>query len=165
MLMSGAAVAGFLVLVVAHAWIKAPFPERGAIYLIPILSLIAVGVLQPWPKMAMAFAVGCIVIYAASFPGRDYLEGREFAGSREIAKTLRTEAMRRAVRVAVSPEIEPIFNYYRTRYRQGNWARLESKAPGPGYDYYLLTGADRGLVDALQLRVIKRTSSVVLAGR
>jgi hypothetical protein len=69
------------------------------------------------------------------------------------------------VRVATSPELEPVINYYRARYRQGNWERIERKTPAGGYQYYVLTTADAGLVEAFHLRVIRRFPGMVLAAR
>lgn len=164
-LTTNTALIGLLLLLVAHARIKAPFPQRGAIYFVPILTLLGLALVRHSGKLLALPAAACILIYAAGLPAGAYLDGREFAGSRELAKALRADAGQRAVRVAASPALEPVINYYRARYRQGNWERVERKAPAPGYQYYVLTAADAGLVEALHLRVLRRFPGMVLAAR
>jgi hypothetical protein len=159
------AICGLLVLVIAHAWIKSPFPQRGAIYFVPMLTLLLLAALRPFRRVTMAASVCGLLVYLTNFPAGAYLDGREFAGSREIAKTLRTEAGQRAVRVAASPALEPVVNYYRARYRQGNWSRVEHQAPQPGYDFYVLTASDSRLVPEFGLHVLRRTPGIILASR
>jgi hypothetical protein len=162
-LTTGTALFGFLLLLLAHAQIKTPFPERGAVYFIPILTLIGLSLVRRSPKLLWVPAAACILIYAAGLPAGAYLDGREFAGGRELAKALRADAGQRAVGVATSPALEPVINYYRARYRQGNWERIERKPPAAGYQYYVLTTADAGLVQAFHLRVIRRFPGMLLA--
>jgi len=69
------------------------------------------------------------------------------------------------VGIAASPALEPVINYYRARYRQGNWERVQHKAPERGYQYFALTAADAGLVERFQLRVLRRFPGMVLAVR
>ena len=163
-LASGTAVIGLVILLASHRLISAPLPQRGAIYFIPILTLIGLALLRRSPTTVAAMSAVCLLIYAAGFAAGAqgaFLDGREYAGSREIAKALRADAKKRAVRIATSLELEPVMNYYRSRYRQDNWARIERKAPGPGYDYYVLS--DGVLVDRLGLKVIRRESGILLA--
>ncbi|HXA51737.1 MAG TPA: glycosyltransferase family 39 protein [Candidatus Acidoferrum sp.] len=164
-LTSGTALIGLLLLLVAHAKLKAPFPQRGAIYFVPILTLIGLSLFRGIPRILGPLAAACVLIYAVNFPTGPYLDGHEFAGSREIAKAIRSDAGQRPVRIAASPELEPIINYYRTRYRQGNWERIEHKAPEPGYEYYVLTTADAGLVAQYHLQPIRRFPGLLLAAR
>jgi hypothetical protein len=164
-LTTGTALFGFLLLLAAHARIKTPFPQRGAVYFIPILTLLGLALMRRRPKVFAASAAVCILIYAANIPARAFLDGREFAGSRELAKALRADARQQAVRIAASPRLEPVLNYYRARYRQGNWERIEPKAPQAGYQYYVLTAADAGLVETFHLRVLRRWPGMVLAAR
>jgi hypothetical protein len=165
LLASGTALIGLLLMIGAHARIKAPFPQRGAIYFIPILALIGLALFRRIPWLLIPLATACILIYAAELPTGPYLDGHEFAGSREIVKAIRTDAKQRTVRIGASPDLEPILNYYRLRYRQGNWERIEHKPPDAGHDYYVLTTADSGLVEQLHLRPIRRMPGLVLAAR
>jgi len=164
-LTTNTAIIGLLLLVVAHARLKAPFPQRGAIYFVPILTLLGLALVRHNRRLLAIPAAVCTLIYAAGLPAGAYLDGREFAGSREMAKALRADAGQRAVKVAASPALEPVINYYRARYRQGNWERVERKAPAAGYQYYVLTVADAPLVEALHLRVLRRWAGMVLAAR
>jgi hypothetical protein len=159
------ALCGLLVLLIAHAWIKSPFPQRGAVYFVPLLTLLGLAVFRPYPRVLMGLAIPCLLLYLVNFPAGAYLDGREFAGSREIAKALRSDAGQRPVRVAASPELEPIVNYYRARYRQGNWTRVEHQPPAAGYDYYVLTAADSSLISDFRLRVLRRSPGIILARR
>jgi hypothetical protein len=56
-------------------------------------------------------------------------------------------------------------NYYRARYRQGNWERIERRPPPVGFQYYVLTTADAGLVEKYHLRVLRRFPGLLLAVR
>jgi hypothetical protein len=164
-LTTGTALFGFVFLLVAHARIKTPFPQRGAVYFIPILTLIGLALVRRRPGLMAVPAIACILVYAAGLPVGAYLDGREFAGSRELAKAIRSDAGQRAVGIAASPALEPVINYYRARYRQGNWERVQHKAPERGYQYFALTAADAGLVERFQLRVLRRFPGMVLAVR
>jgi hypothetical protein len=89
-----------------------------------------------------------------------YASGRQFAGGRSLAKALRTNAGTAPVRIGVSAAAAPILDYYRARYRQGNWQlqRLDG-----AYDYYVLTPADSALVGQRHLEVLYRDSGLTLA--
>ena len=164
-LVTGTALIGFLILLIAHAWIKAPFPQQGAIYFVPILSLIGLALFCRIPRLMLPLATICVLIYAGGFPAGPYLDAVQFEGSRELAKAIRSDAGQRPARIAASLELEPVMNYYRTRYRQGNWERIEPKPPGPGYEYYALTAADAPLIGQLHLRVMRRWPGLILASR
>ena len=162
-LTAGSALFGVVFLLAAHRLIKAPYPERSIVYFIPILTLIGLSILRRLPRAAMLLPVGCLLIYAVRFPWGPYREGRQYVGSREIAKALRADARQRPVRVAATSELEPVMNYYRTRYRQGNWARVEPKPADAGYDYYVLP-AD-GSAERMGLRILSRKPGIVLAAK
>jgi hypothetical protein len=164
-LTAGTAWAGLLILLATHYLIDLPLPQRGAIYFIPVLTLTVLALLRNSREAVLALSAGCVLIYAAGFPSDEYLDGREFRGSREIVKALRADAKQRPVRIASSMELEPVVNYYGSRYRQGNWQRIERKAPGPGYDYYVLAVREVALIDQFHLQVIRRDRGIILAKR
>ncbi len=164
-LTGGTAVIGLVLLILAHARLKAPFPERGSVYFVPVLTLLGLALFRHALKAMLCLSAISIGIYVAGLPINTYLDGQEFAGSRAIAKALRADAGQRAVRIAASPELEPIINYYRARYRQGNWTPVEPKPPTDGYDYYVLTTADAAFVERLHLRVLRRSPGLLLASR
>ena len=80
-----------------------------------------------------------------------------------MAKTLRENAGTAPVRVGASLAAEPIINYYRTRYRQGNWQRIERQPLTGTYDYYVLTPDDAALIEQRHLHVLYRDAGLTLA--
>jgi hypothetical protein len=78
--------------------------------------------------------------------------------SREAVRALRADAGARHIRIGGSPELFPILNFYRARYRLSNWENLYPEAPGP-FDYYVLTPE----ADATRLRTIYRNSMMTIA--
>ena len=122
-----------VLLLAAHRWRHTPFPQEGAIYLIPLMVLtVAAGILKLHSKPAqiafLSIAGAILVCHLAAFPWGMYAAGRPFAGGRSLAKALRTDAGTAPVRIGASLSAEPIITYYRTRYRQGNWQPAERAA-------------------------------------
>jgi hypothetical protein len=101
--------------------------------------------------------------YLSEFPLGAYTAGSQFTGGRTLAKTLREKAGLAPARIGVSPDAEPIMNYYRTRYRLGNWQLTEHQPVTGIYDYYVLTPADAALIVRRHLRVLYRDSGLTLA--
>jgi hypothetical protein len=157
-----------LLLLAAHRWWHTPFPQGGAIYLIPLIVLTVAPVIltlhnRPAQIGFLALSSAVLASHLAAFPWGAYAAGKQFAGGRDLAKTLRSKAGTRPVRVAASLAAEPIITYYRTRYRQGNWQPVENQPLDGAYDYYVLTAADAGLVEQRHLRVLYRDSGLTLA--
>ena len=155
-------------LMAAHRWLHTPFPQEGAIYLIPLTVLSVTAIILKWKHKAaqVAFLVAAAVLltrYAAEFPFGMYSAGRQFSGARTLAKTLRGKAGHRAVRIGVSPAVEPILNYYRIRYGQGNWQSIERGPLTGTYDYYVLTPDDAALIEERHLHVMYRDAGLTLA--
>ena len=80
-----------------------------------------------------------------------------------LAKTLREKVGLAAARIGFSPDAEPIMNYYRTRYRQGNWQLTERQPITGSYDYYVLTPTDAPLIEQRHLHVLYRDAGLTLA--
>jgi hypothetical protein len=167
--LSGGTLALTLVfLMAAHRWLHTPFPQAGAIYLIPltVLSVTSV-ILKPNHKaVQIAFLVAAAVLltrYLAEFPFGTYTAGRQFSGARTLAKTLRGKAGRGAVRIGVSPAAEPILSYYRMRYGQANWQSIDRGPLTGTYDYYVLTPDDAALIEQRHLHVMYRDAGLTLA--
>ena len=168
--LSGATLAlTLLLLIAAHRWLHTPFPQQGAIYLIPLSMLtVTAGILKRKNKAAqiafLSLSALVIVRYVAVFPFGAYAAGRQFTGGRTLAKILRENAGTAAVRVGASLAAEPIINYYRTRYRQGNWQRIDRHQQLTGtYDYYVLTPDDAALIEQRHLHVLYRDAGLTLA--
>src|ERR1019366_6368580 len=156
--LTGATLALTLVLLIAaHRWLHTPFPQDGAIYLIPLTVLpVTAAILKGHNKTAqIAFlCVSAVLLarYVSQFPSGMYAAGSRFAGARTLAKTLRAKAGHASVHIGASLAAEPIINYYRARYRQGNWRPIE-RLP--------LTGAP--LIDRRHLHVLSRDPGLTLA--
>ncbi len=155
-------------LMAAHRWLHTPFPQEGAIYLIPLTVLtVTATILKRYNKTAqVAFLFVSAVLlgrYVSAFPFGRYAAGGQFSGARTLAKTLRTKAGRGDVRIGASPAAEPILSYYRTRYRQGNWQPIERQPLTGVYDYYVLTPADTALIEQRHLHVLYRDAGLTLA--
>ena len=166
---TGASLALTLVLLLAaHRWLHTPFPQEGAIYLIPLTVLpVTAMILKRHNKAAqIAFlSVSAVLLarYVAEFPFGMYAAGSQFSGARTLAKTLRASAGHGSVRIGASLAAEPIINYYRLRYRQGNWQPIERQPLTGAFDYYVLTPADAALIEQRHLHVIYRDRGLTLA--
>lgn len=167
--MTGATLGLTLLLVLgAHRWLHTPFPQEGFIYVIPIAVLsLAYAFLKknnmPAQIVFVCLAGLLLVRYATLFPYGAYASGASFADARTLAKVLRQKAGNRTVRVGASLSAEPILNYYRVRYRQGNWEPIERKPLGAEYDYYVLTPGDAAVLEERHLHVLYRDSGLTLA--
>jgi len=157
-----------LFLMAAHTWLHTPFPQEGAIYLIPLTVLpVTASILKRKNKAAqIAFLFLSALLlarYLSEFPIGAYTAGRQFSGGGTLAKTLRAKVGLGPARIGVSPDVEPVMNYYRTRYRQNNW-KLTGRQPLAGfYDYYVLTRADAPLIEQRHLHVLYRDGGLTLA--
>jgi hypothetical protein len=167
--LTGASLALTLVFLIAsHHWWHTPFPQDGAIYLIPLTVLPVTAVILKRSNKAAQIAflsVSAVLLarYVAEFPFGMYAAGRQFAGARTLAKTLREKAGNEAVRIGASLAVEPIVNYYRIRYRQGNWQPIERQPLTGVYDYYVLTDADAAVIEQRHLHVLYRDAGLTLA--
>jgi hypothetical protein len=157
-----------LVLMAAHRWLATPFPEGGAIYLIPITTLSVTAGILKYNNRAVQIAFLCVsgvllTRYITELPFGMYVAGKQFAGGRALAKSLRAKVGGRSVRIGCSVEAEPVVRYYRRRYRQANWQTIETRRPNGTYDYYVLTAADTKLVEQRHLSVVYRDAGLTLA--
>jgi hypothetical protein len=157
-----------IVLLAAHRWLHAPFPKEGGLLLIPLLILSLSSLFIKLNVSTAQFALcgaGILFIggYLTAADIMTYAGNEEFAGGRALAKTLRAAVGPGGISLGASEDAEPIINYYRTRLRQGNWERVPHKPPTDLYDYYVLTGNDRRMVEERHLRVVYRDASLILA--
>jgi hypothetical protein len=167
--LSGATLGLTLVLLIAtHRWLHTPFPQEGSIYLIPLTVLtVAAVIFKQHNKTAQIAFLGAsallLACYATEFRFGMYAAGSRFANARTLAKTLRVKAGHGEVRIGASLDAEPIVNYYRIRYRQGNWQPIERQPLTGSYDYYVLTPADASLIEQRHLHVLYRDAGLTLA--
>jgi hypothetical protein len=167
--LTGASLALTLVfLMAAHRWLQTPFPQEGAIYLIPLTTLIVTAVILKQHNKAAQItflAVSAVLLarYVAELPFGIYAAGSQFSGARTLAKTLRANARGGSPRIGVSLAAEPIMSYYRTRYRQGNWQPIKREPLTGVYDFYVLTPGDASLIQERHLHVLYRDAGLTLA--
>jgi hypothetical protein len=167
--LTGATLALTLVLLIAaHRWLQTPFPQGGALYLIPLTTLPVTAVILKQNNKTAQIAFLCVSTvllarYISVFPFGMYAAGRQLSGARTLAKTLRVKAGNTSVRIGASLAVEPIINYYRTRYRQGNWQPVDREPLTGAYDYYVLTPADAPLIEQRHLHVMYRDAGLTLA--
>jgi hypothetical protein len=167
--LTGATLALTLVLLLAaHRWVHTPFPQEGAIYLIPLTVLPVTAIIlkrnsKPAQIALLGLSAALLTCYLAEFPFGMYIAGRQFAGARIVAKTLRGQAGSAAIRIGASKAAEPILNYYRARYGQANWLPIERQPLTGAYHYYVLTPDDAPLIEQRHLHVIYRDSGLTLA--
>jgi hypothetical protein len=167
-LSAGTLVLSLVTLLAANRWVHARFPQGGAVYLVPLCTLVFASILLKWKHRAAqitlyAASFGLMALYLSELDFQSYASGEEFAGGRVIAKKLRAEIGTRAARIATSEAAEPVFNYYRTRLRQGNWERIEPRGPAGSYEYYVLAGSDRAMVEERHLHVLYKDAGLILA--
>ncbi len=157
-----------VILLAAHRWTHSPFPEAGAVYLIPLCTLTFTSILLKWNHKTaqVVFQVASIVLicrYVSEADFKSYASGHEYSGGRTLAKKLRAEIGLGGVSIGVSESAEPVFNYYRLRLRQGNWDRAETKPLSGTHEYYVLAGEDRALVNTRHLQVLYQDANLTLA--
>jgi hypothetical protein len=167
--LTGATLALTLALLLAgHRWLGTPFPQEGSLYCIPLTVLSVTSVILKRHNKAvkvvfLAVSGMLLTVYLASFPFGMYAAGRQFSGGRTLAKTLRTKAGHGTVRIGASLAAEPILNYYRIRYGQGNWQPVERQPLTGTYDYYVLTPDDSAIIEQRHLHVMYRDAGLTLA--
>jgi hypothetical protein len=165
-LMGGSLAVSLGLVILAHWKTGAAFPEGGAIYLIPMVTLftamLAVRWGREWVELAFVMTAAVCALHYADHLSLAYRGEGQLAGGRDLAKALRADVGRRGVRVGVSGDAEPILRYYRWRYRQANWSEIQPVA-GDSFDYYVLTAQDATLVEKRGLQVLYRDAGLMLA--
>ena len=68
------------------------------------------------------------------------------------------------INIGASEAAEPIINYYRTRLPTGQLgARPRTSLSTDRYDYYVLAGPDRAMVEERHLHVVYQDAGLILA--
>ena len=160
-------VAALVLLLAAHRWAHIAFPETGALYLVPLITLFVAALVAQSKREPVQIAfliVGalCVARYVGHFQ-LPYRAAAGFEGGREMAKALRADAGQRGVRIGAGGDAEAIVRFYKERYRQGNWQTIEPPNPDASYDYYVLSSRDSSLVERHGWHVLYRDSGLILA--
>ena len=151
----------------AHRFAHAAFPEGGALYLVPLVSLFVAAMVSRWGSEAaqftfVALAALCVGGYVNQLrPAYRGATGVE--GGRQLAQALRAGAQNRGVSIGASADAVPVIKFYRWRYRQANWETIEALRPGTSYSYYVLTAPDSPVVREHGLHVVYSETGLTLA--
>jgi hypothetical protein len=163
---TGGSLAVVLVLLLAaHRWAHAAFPEAGALYLVPVVTLFGAGLAAKAGRgrLQIALVVAsalCAAHYVAHFRA-PYRAAADFAGARDLARALEADAQDRGIRIAAPGDAGAILRYYKVRLRQGNWHTIEAPKPNATYDYYVMPAKEGGALDGR--RVVYRDAGLILA--
>ena len=150
---------------VAHAALGVRYPlERGAVFMVPCVTLLLVAVWEAAASASrLAVAGRCIAVIvfialahfvfcanlSSTYVWRYDAAGRTAMRSvGAAAATLPPERLR----LGVSWLLEPAANFYRVTWGISGLARVTREDPRRGFDLYYLAGADAGLVDSLRLQ-------------
>ena len=182
-LLAGTILVSFAGLELGHRVLGIAFPlARSGLYFIPVLTLAGLCLIRQINRRAAEWAMLLVsVVYLLQFNVHTYGEWPEYANARSVIKAIRLDASsldapstkaatpagipaaRRPVRIAASPGLDQVLNYYRARYALGSWPPVAT-GPGTGsFDYYALTRTDASLVTERHLRVIWHDGNLTVA--
>lgn len=150
---------------VAHAALGIRYPlERGAVFMVPCVTLLLVAV---WEAAASAFrlaVVGRCIAVTVLLPlthfafcanlSTTYLWRYDAAGRTAMRSVGAAAAALppERLRLGVSWLLEPAANFYRVTRNISGLAPVTREDPRHGFDFYYLAGADTGLVDSMRLQ-------------
>ena len=150
---------------VAHAALAVRYPlERGAVFMVPCMTLLLVAVWEAAASASRLAVVGrCIAV--AVFVALAHLG---FCANRSSTYLWRYDAAGRAamrsvaaaaaalpperLRLGVSWLLEPAANFYRVTRGMSGLAPVTREDPRRGFDLYYLVSTDAELVDSMRLR-------------
>jgi hypothetical protein len=160
-------VAVFAFLLAAHRWAHAAFPEAGAIYLVPLITLFAAGLAvksgrEPVQISFLVVSALCVAHYVDHFRF-PYRAGEAYAGGRDLAMALRTDAGDRGVRIGAAGDAEAILRFYKVRLRRDNWHTIEAPKPEVSYDYYVVGAQEAADLERQGRRIVYRDNGLILA--
>ncbi len=160
-LAGGSIVASAALLVALHYAVGMPYPsDRTGLYFLPLAGLaVALLAKQAGRVPAVAAAVlGTLMAahYLAQWNTSSFYVWRYEADSKRILDTIASapRGAKAPLRVGISWQLEPAFNFYRT-VRRWTWLTpFDRNGPDGDYDYYVLIANDRPLIARLALRPI-----------
>ena len=166
-IVGGSLAVSLLLVLAAHRWAHAAFPEGGAIYVVAMITLLVPAIIASSggasaQKAFLVVAAFCIAHHIGHVR-LPYLGAQNLEGGHDLAKALRADAAGRTVRVSATEEAEGILRYYRARLRQGNWNPIERLLPDATYDYYVVTAPYATMVKGRGLHIVYRDEGLILA--
>ena len=138
-----------------------PYPsDRTGLYFLPLAGSALAVLAKQAPRIpaVAATVLGTLITahYLVQWNTSSFYVWRYEADSKRILDTI-ASAPRRAkaiVRVGISWQLEPAFNFYRT-VRRWTWLTpFDRSGPDGDYNYYVLIANDRPLIARLALRSI-----------
>jgi hypothetical protein len=172
-LAGGAAVGSATLLIVLHYAAGMPYPsDRTGLYFLPLAGLLLAALarrLGRIPALAIAILGAVMAVhYLVQWDVSSFYVWRYEADSKRIlAQIERGSKASAPVRVGISWQLEPAFNFYRV-VRGWTWlAPLDRRGPDGDYAYYVLIANDSPLIARRGLHEIYRgaLSGTVLATR
>ena len=166
-LTGGTLAVSLMLLLLAHGWKQVPFPQGGSIYLVILLELVFMQLLLKLHTRTAQITLLVLPVllvgrYLTELPLGAYAAGRDVSGGRELAKHLRTATGDSVVRIGATPGAAPILEFYKTRYRKGNW-QVVSNPPGDGAEFSVSLAGEPAA--AGQLRVLYHDQGMTLYQR
>ncbi len=168
-LLAGTVLLAFVALELANRILRVRFPVNGsALYFIPVATLAALALVckanrKPLNLGALVAAAALVTVYLIQFDVHIYGEWPEYAEARSLVKAIRQNAGLRHIRIGAGPGIEAVLNYYRARYRLGNWDPVDGLALNGSYDYYVVKRRDEAVLEQRHLHVVFRDANLTVA--
>lgn len=139
-----------------------------------LLSLVALAVHKEWAdwtsRILIPAVVAASVLLALPLSHADAateigpeLTARESVRLQAVLPMLRAAAGADRIRIAATPAIEPIVNFYRAQHRMTTWDRTGRIPSSEHFDYYLLHAAGAGWIEQRHLIVLYQDADFVLA--
>jgi hypothetical protein len=120
-------------------------------------------VLIPASAIAVIVLVLPVSHAHAPLPLQPELNEEQAKHIQAVLDSLRSTAGRDSIRIAATPDNEPIVNFYRAEHRATNWERASLDDPSKRFDYYLFSTADASALEQRHLIVVYRDGDFVLA--
>jgi uncharacterized membrane protein len=148
-----------IALLLMHLVLGSPYPEdRTGIYFAPLVCLALLGLARALPRASLALyatAALAAICFLGEFNTRKFLVWEYDADTRTMGQYMASHHGSKVVRVGGSWQLAESLSYYLFR-NQWDWMEIETRQPGPGYDYYALIPQDAGAVQALGLKEVFR---------
>jgi len=134
--------------------------EQPGLFLVPVIAFALLRLVQrlrpnPSPLGALIFA-GLSLL---DFRPQRFAAWPEYAGARSAIKAIRQDAGPKALRIAASPGLDQVLNYYRARYALGVWSEVKTDPA----DYYLLFDYDQSQILQRHLHAIWQDAHLTVA--
>ena len=179
-LVAGTTTGTLLLLWIANEVFGVLYPMgRTGLYWIPLLTLAATLMLRELAKLSLpmvslaalggAFLVLCTARYVVQLKASSYADWHFNAGTKQFMEIIhqRTGDVGPSGRIRIGASAMDVLaiHFYENMFQRRDGMSLEGVDAEVEYDYYVLLPEDHGLVDGLQLKILRRNeiSGAVLA--